>query len=86
MFGIVRLALAKYVWLDPDTGYILMKYMILVDMGEPEMGIEFFSLEQIDFPSVVAVIAGLSMDAVHGVSSSFGDLLVVALAYISRHF
>jgi len=42
--------------------------------------------EQIDFPSVLAVIAGLSMDAVREVSRSFGDLLVVALAYISRHF
>ena len=39
MFGIVRLALAKYVWLDPDTGYILMNYIILEDMGGPEMGI-----------------------------------------------
>jgi hypothetical protein len=42
MFGIVRLALAKCVWLDPDTGYIIMNYMILVDMGGPEMGIGFF--------------------------------------------
>ena len=74
MFGMVRLVLAKYVWLDPDTAYILMNYIILVDPRGPEMGIGFFQLEQIHFPSVVAVIAGLSMDAVREVSSSFGDL------------
>jgi hypothetical protein len=42
MYGMVRLVLAKYVWLDPDIGYILMRYIILVDMRRPEMGIGFF--------------------------------------------
>jgi hypothetical protein len=39
MFGMVRLVLAKYDWLDPDTGYILMNYIILVEIRGPEMGI-----------------------------------------------
>ncbi len=42
MLGMVHLVLVKYVWLDPDTGYILMNYIILVDMRGPEMGIGFF--------------------------------------------
>ena len=42
MIGMVRLVLAKHVWLDPDTGYILMNYITLVDMRGPEMGIGFF--------------------------------------------
>ncbi len=32
MFGMVRLALAKYVWLHPGTSYILMNYITLVAM------------------------------------------------------
>ena len=42
MIGMVRLVLAKYVWLHPGTGYILMNYINLVDMTGPEMGIGFF--------------------------------------------
>jgi hypothetical protein len=86
MFGMVRLVSAKYVGLHPGTGYILLNYMTLV--GITGLGWEWgsFKLGQIDFPSVVAVIAGLSMDAVREVSSSFGDFLVVTLAHISRHF
>lgn len=36
MLGMVHLVLVKYVWLDPDTGYLLMNYIILVDMRGPE--------------------------------------------------
>jgi hypothetical protein len=65
------------------------KFGTIALVGMTGLGWEWgsFKLGQIDFPSVVAVIAGLSMDAVREVSSSFGDFLVVALAYnISRHF
>jgi hypothetical protein len=79
MFGMVRLVLGKYVGLHPGTGYILMNYMTLVGMTGLGWELGSFQLEQIDFPSVVAAIslaavAGLSMDAVRGVSRSFGDL------------
>ena len=67
------------------------KFGTIALVGMTGLGWEWgsFKLGQIDFPSVVAVIAGLSMDAVREVSSSFGNLgnlLVVALAYISGHF
>jgi hypothetical protein len=42
MFGLVRLVLAKYAWLHPGTGYILMNYISLVGKTGPEMGIGFF--------------------------------------------
>ena len=43
MIGMVRLVLAKYVWLHPGTGYILMNYITLVyNMTGPEMEIGFF--------------------------------------------
>ena len=42
MLGMVHLVLITYVWLDPDTSYILMNYVILVDMRGPEMEIGFF--------------------------------------------
>ena len=86
MFGMVRLVSGKYLGLHPGTGYILINYMTLVYLTGLGWECGSFQLEQIDFPSVVAVIAGLSMDAVREVSSSFGDLLVVNLAYISWHF
>jgi hypothetical protein len=42
MFAMARLVLAKYVWLDPDTGYILMNYIFEIEMTGPEMEIGFF--------------------------------------------
>jgi hypothetical protein len=42
MIGMVRLVLAKYVWLHPSAGYILMNYITLVFMTGPEMGMGFF--------------------------------------------